>query len=718
MNADSFFDMSESLRLYRRAEIKPKAKNNKNPIDNLYVDPLNNNAILKSILSDNTVFLLGRKGTGKSTVFSKAESALKDSKDLISVYVDVKSLYDVVSVNDYSDSSHVDNEVSFDVYKMHQARKEILNQILTKLISTFKDKLSGLSIIDSITGRKKRVSQGIEKLDEVRSGIGDHSIEHLVLPTLRKITTKITSNQQSENSSTEALAGSAAVKGKLSLGSKGNSASFESSANGSVNLSDFQKVLNGTDLYNEYSDTFVRSYPFQKIISSIQEILDELGMSKLFIFLDDFSEIELIDQRLFVDVILSTLNNSSNEYIKLKIAAYPGRVYYGKLDPAKCTISHLDFYDLYESNETQEMERKACHYTKELIERRFDYYDLNVDDYFDVSSTTNIESYYYQLFKASFNAPRIIGNIFHTLYKDRISQGFKINPSSIDLAARKYYENITLSHFDLLSRFALEPFDNKIDRHNQKELVSFIIDLAKDNKSKIKKGTVGGDFFDGLRVIPTSHFHIKEELSSIFSSLEANYLISRYKKIRNKTTETVYVYALSYGLCVYEKIDWGYPDGRKYRAYFQQRCFDYSSRIHQFLSTKSCLKCTNCQHVMRDDEKNKTILEVFEYLCPNCRKSKMVKQNIVSEELDSLMGKLNGSLLLEPVELSILSVLHQNEGPLSASDIAGTLDTNRQLIGKRTAKLQEQGLVDKDKESVINKTMNALTDRARQLYFS
>lgn len=121
---------------------------------------------------------------------------------------------------------------------------------------------------------------------------------------------------------------------------------------------------------------------------------------------------------------------------------------------------------------------------------------------------------------------------------------------------------------------------------------------------------------------------------------------------------------------------------------------------------------------MRDDEKNKTILEVFEYLCPNCRKSKMVKQNIVSEELDSLMGKLNGSLLLEPVELSILSVLHQNEGPLSASDIAGTLDTNRQLIGKRTAKLQEQGLVDKDKESVINKTMNALTDRARQLYFS
>lgn len=717
MNADLFFDMSESLKLYRRAEIKPKANNNKNPIDDLYVDPLNNNAILKSILSDNTVFLLGRKGTGKSTVFSKAESILKGSTDLISVYVDVKSLYDIVSVNDYSDSLQIDKEVSFDVYKMHQARKEILNQILTKLISTFKEKLNGLSIIDSITGKKKKVSQCIEKLDEVRNAIGDQSIENMVLPTLKKITTRITNNQQSENSSTEALSGSMSSKGALSLGVN-NSASFESSANGSVNLSDFQKVLNGTDLYNEYSDTFVRSYPFQKIISSIQEILDDLGMSKLFIFLDDFSEIELIDQRLFVDVILSTLNNSSNEYIKLKIAAYPGRVYYGKLDPAKCTISHLDFYDLYESNETQEMERKAFLYTKELIERRFNYYDLNVDDYFDISTTVNMDSYYYHLFRASFNAPRIIGNIFHILYKDRISQGSKINASSIDLAARKYYESITSTHFDLLSRFALEPFDNKIDRHNQKELMNFIIDLAKDNRSKIKKGTVGGSFFYGLKVIPTSHFHIKEELSSIFASLEANYLISRYKKIRNKESETVYVYSMAYGLCVYEKIDWGYPEGREYRAYFQQRCFDYSSRIHQFLSSKSCFKCTNCQHVLRDDEKNNSILEMFDYLCPNCKKSKMVKQNIVSEELDSLIGKLNDSLLLEPVELSILGVLHQNGGPLSASEIAGTLDTNRQLIGKRTAKLQEQGLVEKDKESVFNKTMNTLTDRARQLYFS
>ncbi|HAT1671288.1 TPA: transcriptional regulator, partial [Raoultella ornithinolytica] len=124
MNSDLFFEMAESLKLYRRAEIKPRANSITRPIDDLYVDPLNGNATLKTVLSDNTVFLLGRKGTGKSTIFSKAESEILKSDDVISVYIDVKSLYDVISINGYSDVTSIDKEVSVDVFRMHQARKE------------------------------------------------------------------------------------------------------------------------------------------------------------------------------------------------------------------------------------------------------------------------------------------------------------------------------------------------------------------------------------------------------------------------------------------------------------------------------------------------------------------------------------------------------------------------------------------------------------------
>lgn len=718
MNSDLFFEMAESLKLYRRAEIKPRASSSTRPIDDLYVDPLNGNATLKTVLSDNTVFLLGRKGTGKSTIFSKAESEILKSDDVISVYIDVKSLYDVISINGYSDVTSIDKEVSVDVFRMHQARKEILDQILSTLITSFRDKLDKISLLDRISGKKKKILQSIEKLDELKKDLGDSGLEQTVLPTLRKITRKISVNQQAEKSETGSISGNIGVKGVASLGEKGNSCSTEITSGLNSSLTEFNKILNGSDIYDEYSDIFVKSFPFQRIIKNIQETLDILKMSKLFIFLDDFSEIELLDQKLFVDVILATLNNSSNEYIKLKIAAYPGRVYFGRLDPSKCTILHLDFYDLYESSETQEMEKKACIYTKNLIQKRFEYYSMDINDYFELSSNNIDDDYYYHLFKASFNVPRIIGNIFHILYKDRISQGNKINHSSIELASRKYYESVIATYFDMMSRFAQEPFDNKLDRYNQKELMNFVVEQAKENKTNIRKGLVGGKFFDGLKTIYSSHFSVKEELSSVLSSLEANFLISRYKKIRNKESETVYVYALFYGLCIYEKIDWGYPEGRNYRAYFQQRCFDYSSRVHQFLSSKSCYKCnlTTCNNVMTDDEKNTATLEIFGFLCPQCRKGTMIKQKIIPDGLKKLITNLDNSMLLEPIELSILSVLHGSDIPLSASEIAGTLDTNRQLIGKRTGKLQDQGLVDKEKDS--GKTMNTLTKKAIELYFN
>ena len=71
-----------------------------NAVETLYVDPLPGDAVLTSILSSNTTFLLGRKGTGKSTVFARAQSELRKRQDIISIYVDVKSLYDTLHASE------------------------------------------------------------------------------------------------------------------------------------------------------------------------------------------------------------------------------------------------------------------------------------------------------------------------------------------------------------------------------------------------------------------------------------------------------------------------------------------------------------------------------------------------------------------------------------------------------------------------------------------
>jgi hypothetical protein len=46
---------------------------------------------------------------------------------------------------------------------------------------------------------------------------------------------------------------------------------------------------------------------------------------------------------------LSPLNNASDETVKLKVAGYPDRIYFGKIDPSKVDTVGLDFYQLYKS---------------------------------------------------------------------------------------------------------------------------------------------------------------------------------------------------------------------------------------------------------------------------------------------------------------------------------------------------------------------------------
>ena len=129
-------------------------------------------------------------------------------------------------------------------------------------------------------------------------------------------------------------------------------------------------------------------------------------------------------------MILAPLNNSSDEKIKIKVAGYPGRVYFGKIDPGKIDIIYLDFYKLYKDADIQTTERRAVEYTKRLLLRRFEAFDLQIEDYFDLQ--IEIDEYAKLLFECSFNVPRIMGFILNYCYNDRISQGLRINIAAIN----------------------------------------------------------------------------------------------------------------------------------------------------------------------------------------------------------------------------------------------------------------------------------------------
>ena len=87
MNPIAFSKIAESLRQYRRAELKDFQNYVEgNVMDRLYVDPLRGNAVLQTVLSNNTTFLIGRKDTGKSTVFAKAQAdILVDGEKIVAI---------------------------------------------------------------------------------------------------------------------------------------------------------------------------------------------------------------------------------------------------------------------------------------------------------------------------------------------------------------------------------------------------------------------------------------------------------------------------------------------------------------------------------------------------------------------------------------------------------------------------------------------------------
>ncbi|MBV8551485.1 MAG: hypothetical protein JOY54_09310, partial [Acidobacteriaceae bacterium] len=90
---DGFREAAQSLKLYRRAELEDPVEQ-KSLIKDLYVDPLPDEHIFKTVLRSNTTLLIGRKGTGKSTIFQRVQYELRQMRGYASAYVDIKTVYE------------------------------------------------------------------------------------------------------------------------------------------------------------------------------------------------------------------------------------------------------------------------------------------------------------------------------------------------------------------------------------------------------------------------------------------------------------------------------------------------------------------------------------------------------------------------------------------------------------------------------------------------
>ncbi len=682
---DGFFEAVESLKKYRRADlIDDKGRS---LLKELYTDLLPNNFILKKTLKENTTFLIGRKGTGKSTIFLRLEQELREKKGYLPCYLDVKTIYES-SQTKLSRIKEVERLLPPEIVEKYLIERAFIQTVLSTIINEvskkFNSKIDKLLEVIGVT----QVEAVKEKLEELKNNIEDNKyLEKIEVPILQTIKTTLKDSKEYNKEHNFGLKGL-----KLEGGISKDGVSKGIKTDSGIEFK--TKNKNSSENEDNFSSVFLKVFQIKEIITGIKDTLSILKIRHLYVLLDDFSEIDDDSIITFVDVILAPLNNWSEEFIKFKVAAYPNRIYYGKIDPGKIDTINLDFYNLYSEFDRDKMESNAIDFTRRILEKRFDkFVGKPIEIFFDTSKNS-MEDYYEILFNASMNVPRILGYILSYCYQSRIIYNNKINKSDIESASQKYYEEKIYPFFETTT-YSLISIDEKISVLQLKNLLNSFINKSKEIKQRIVKKDLKGSIY--LTTEPySSHFHFDPRFEEFLKTLELNFFVSKYNDLSDKDGVPVSIYSLNYGLCKKENIFWGKPKGSKYRKYFIERPFNYNKTISNFLSNTKRIICSNIECKKQFDIKDLKFLEFNNYKCNNCHSDVIIET--LAEDIKHLIDKIDSTKMLPIPEVKILKELQNSNTELFARDIAQEIDYSGQLVGWRAKKLDEKyGLVKREK---------------------
>jgi Cdc6-like AAA superfamily ATPase len=685
-NLDAFHSAAQSLKLYRRAELTDPESNDP-LVDELYVDPLPNDHVFKTLLKAHTTYLIGRRGTGKSTLFQKLQSELRKKGKQTSAYIDIKTVYESSQVDPAlleRVKAHTSALPPESIEKLllfrefiHAVITEIKNEIQKRLDSSFWEKVK-----DTVRPTSKDLFEGLDALlDDVKQ---EKFQSILGVYTQNVKTTAGKTNTETDSFGVESeLSQKPKLSAKASVGSE-------------------SKISAGKDI--EFSDILLRTIDIKQIISQLKSILDRAKIRNLYILLDDFSELPEPAMKVVVDVLIMPLNNWSDEFIKFKIAAYPGRIYYGNIDKTKIDEIYLDLYKLYGGGDVARMEESAIDFTRRLIESRVKHFcKIKFEDYLE--NPTNI---WQTFFYASMANPRILGYLLYFLHESHLIRRKKITASAIQEAAQKYFEEKVESYFTL-GKFLQESFKERSSIFSLKELLESIVKKARElryHESEVMKKIQGTP--------PTSHFHVPVEIEPIFLTLELNFFLTKYFEQTDRNGNKVSVYVLNYGLCSKFSIRFGRPTGdRSFRLYFVERFFDYAPIVREFITKNQEITCKNCGFNYPFD--SLPALKYYNMKCKECEVGTVEVFNL-SKQYEEELKRVDQGLLLPETELGILQTLHSEVNELRPGFIAAELDCSHQLVGKRARNLIELDLIKKRYQQ--NVPFYKLEEKAEEIYFS
>ncbi len=699
---DNFFEAIESLKKYRRADLIDEK--GKNLLQVLYTDLLPNDHILKRSTKENTTFLIGRKGTGKSTIFLRIEQELRKSDKYLPCYLDVKTIYELAQT-EYVNFDYLSDYLPEKIIKKYLIERSFLQSVLKRIAEEIDLKYNNwFEKIKQFLGSTK-ADELKSKIAKLKRQIEDNEIlKEIEIPIIKNISLKRKKEEEKSSETSHSNDDSISlnvdtVSPKLNLTASSKQGESESSKNTS-------------EIEENFSAIFLQVFQIKSFIEELKEILVCVKIRHIVVLLDDFSEIDDFAIKTFVDTILAPLNNWSDEFIKFKIAAYPNRIYYGKIDPGKVDTINLDFYNLYSEFDRNKMEEGAIDFTRRLIETRVMHFvGKGANVFFDISRNS-IDEYYELIFQTSMNVPRIIGYILSYCYQSKIIYDKPINKSDIEAAANRYYEE-KIEPFFHKTTYSLLSINEKIDTLQLRDLLQIFVNKMIEVKRKITIGEYSSEAY-----IPTfpyaSHFHFDISLETFLKTLELNFFISKYTEMSDKDGKNSAIFCLNYGLAQKHNLLWGKPKGTKHRKYFIERPFNFNVLLKEFLATSKSIHCSNEECNQSFTQEQLPLLEFSEFKCNKCRHQVIIEP--ISKEISEELQKIEKNNLLNTSDIEIVSELSKIDNAVQAKEIAEELDISSQSIAQRSRKLDlQKGLI--KRHNTTPKTYE-LTELAKKIYNS
>lgn len=677
---DKFLQFAESLKLVRNDQVEI---NGKFIIDEIYTDLLPNNGVLNKVNLPRTTVLVGRKGTGKSTIFQKSQHEIDKNKKYLSIYIDVKSLYDNSTPTLPPDIEKLPESEELVKYLIY-------SNFIKEIILRTKEKLTKRvekNYIVNVLGLSEVV------LEEVFIQLDD--IEQSIDAIFKKLNSSlITCFKNTLNSSTE------------------NSNHSEMGANTTEGLSlkAGESSTASKSIKREFDNTLVTYLDLKKcFIDNIVKIREILKIKTLYIYLDDYSEIDKYAQSLFMDWFIAPVNNLSDDFVKFKIATYPKRFYYGKLDNSKIDEISLDFFDAFYSIEKKSdvvdisrMEHLALDYTQRLMENRFNVYfpNNNWTEYFSIKP----KELYEMLFNVTLNTPRKMGYILSYCYESSLIHGTKIGVEAIENAALRYYTDIIEKYF-LVNEFICKPFEDKISNEHQYELLNKLVNRQVNNKKYLSK----------RQAKDTSHFFVSSNLSYLLDNLELNGFISTYNKIKDKNNIFSNVYSLDYGLCKKYSMIYGRPGLAKSNSHILPTIFNFSNLIVDYFNSTQVIRCEKGHEFPYSD-----IVEFrkFKMNCPTCMDDNVFSKCQITMKFADLKKTFleqeeSEKLKITFIEFIVLNFLKTSQNSISFQRLSSNLDIAPSTVPNLIDRLTEKGWteLDVDRGTSLGKDLVKITSK-------